>query len=230
MSAKLTKEPPAWHAEVIGRIRAGFDEIHQQFYSASRRAVWLGIYLHQAKERGKADKSIPHGQFGPWLKNNLPDLSRDTVAVYMTIGRGVLEKAKLSFSKFGKSEFCHDGKLPEKIESLIAGKNQQALFLEFKQAEEIEDGILAPKRGRRKGEGGNSAEHLAAIKAAEEKARIDNLTIEAKDTAKWLLENCDPEGLGKIPDAAFAKFCQSIETAWTFCRDLRTARKSGGAQ
>jgi hypothetical protein len=145
----------------------------------------------------------------------------------MNLGRHVEEKAKLQNDKnYHFDDLRNPNRLPPAVESLIEGKTQNELFLEFKQAEEIEDEVeIQPKRGRRKGEGGNSAEHLAAIKAAEEKARLDNLTVEARERRQWLLDFCGPESLGKIPDAEAAKFIDVMETAWAFCRDLRNARK-----
>lgn len=230
-TTKPTKAVPSWHAEAIGLVRANFNHIHTAFLSASRRAVWLGLFLNYIKERGKKDGSIPHGQFRPFLQTNFPDTSISQAAVYMAIGRGVAEKAKLQIS--GNRTFAtlaNPEQLPPAVEKLIAGKDQQALFLEFKQAEEDDEGNLNPKRGRRKGQGGNSAEHLAAIRAAEEKARIENLELEAKDFAEWFLKNCGPEGVGKISDKAFLKFCDAIQTGWEFCSHLRAARSKKGAQ
>jgi hypothetical protein len=225
--SKLVKAAPEWHAQAVGVIRSQFNEISDAFMSAARRATWLGLFLNYVKEKGKADKSIPHSQFGPWLEQNLPDISRRAISRYMTIGRDMAEKAKVQIGKNCHfDQMANPNYLPEKVEKLLEGKNQTELFLEARQAEEIADEVCnTRKRGRRKGEGGNSAEHLAAIKAAEEKARLDNLTVEARERRQWLLDFCGPESLGKIPDAEAAKFIDVMETAWAFCRDLRNARK-----
>lgn len=149
---KLQKLAPAWHAEATQIIEKNFEAIHTGFISATKQAVWFGIFLLEVKRRGKEDKSIPHGEFGPWLKRNAGHLSWETVCSYMRLARDVCEKGRIQISEF--SEICQGGKLPEAVLKIIEGKTQQQLFLEFKQAKSDADGNLEVMRGRREGEGG----------------------------------------------------------------------------
>lgn len=147
----LRKLAPAWHAEAVEMVKGNFASIHTGFVSATKQAVWLGIFLIEIKERGKRDTSIPHGEFGPWLKRNLPDLCWETTCSYMRLARDVCEKGRIQISEF--SEICRDGKLPEAVLRIVEGKTRHQLFLEFKQARTDADGNLMPARGRRVGEG-----------------------------------------------------------------------------
>jgi hypothetical protein len=181
---KLTKLPPAWHAEAATNLRASFGEIHRSFLDATRRAVWLGLFLNAIKEKGKADGSIPHGEFRPWVARNIPDLSYDTITTYMSIGRGVIETGKLQVtdyigfadhqSKNGHPLFDHDGKLPPNVEKLIEGKTQRQLCLEFKQGKLDDDDESHPRPGRRTGEGGRRALTIDETAAAFQKTAAND--------------------------------------------------------
>ena len=171
---KLTKLPPAWQTESVAAIRTMFSATHNLFLDATRKAVFLGLALLFAKERGKGDKSIPHGEFGPWLKRNLPEIQWSTCNVYMNLARNVAEKGEFQITDY--QEFAHAGKLPAKAEALIAGKTQSQLFLEFKQTNA--DGN--PQRGRPPGEGGKSSEpkgDIAEITAFHRKYSIRHMGV-----------------------------------------------------
>ena len=129
-SGSLTTLPPTWHVEAAAKLNQIFTGIHILFLDATKKAVWLGLFLNAVKERGKTDRSIPYGEFRAWAARNLPDLSYDSITTYMTIGRGVIESGKLQITDY--PSFAHDGQLPPGIEKLIEGKTQRQLLLTFK--------------------------------------------------------------------------------------------------
>lgn len=224
MTTKLTTRNPDWLNEAKDLLHQNFGAIHSCFLDAAKRAAWLGLFLNYVKERGKQDGSIPHGQFGPWLKNNLPDLNRDTIAMYMSIGRNVAEKAKIEFQKYGKSEICHRGELPEPVLKLVEGKTQYQLLPEYRQTE-IKDDTLISKRGRRKGEGGASKEQREAAQQKEEYARLEAIEIRAVENTEWLLENADDKHLGLISEAARQGLLDALDTAASYLRSLKGGAK-----
>lgn len=131
----LQKMPPAWHTEAVKLLTDNFTQIHAAFTDATKRAVWMGLFLNDIKARGKADGSIPHGQFGGWLERNVPDLSVSQVYTYMKLAAGVCDKGHFEIADF--REFAQvPGQLPPKIEKMIEGKTQQQLFFEFKNVDE----------------------------------------------------------------------------------------------
>ena len=171
---QLTKLPPAWHQDAAQSLKQSFDAIHIDFLNSTRKAVSLGLFLNAIKVRGKEDGSIPHGEFRPWCEKNVPDLNPYTLSTYMTIGRGVIEKAQLEIADFaafasgsqkiGDLSFAHSGQLPSKVEDLISGKTQQQLLLAFKQTR-LKNDCYDPTVGRQPGEGGREAEPDGDISA-----------------------------------------------------------------
>jgi hypothetical protein len=145
---KLTKLPPAWHAEAVDLLKKNFAGIHSAFLDSTKKAVWLGIFLNEIKRRGKEDRSIPHGEFIPWLDKNLPDIHQETCRTYMRLGREVCEKGKFQIADFPQYS---QGNLPAEALKLIEGKTQKQLFLEWKQV----DGDGNARVGRLPGEGGS---------------------------------------------------------------------------
>ena len=152
MNNKLQKMAPAWHAEAKQIISEDFEKDHAKFLDSTKRAVWWGLFFNHVKQRGKEDKSIAHGGFGPWLKSNAPQISWESVCTYMRLARDVAEKGKFQISEFLK--FAHNGELPETVLKIIEGKTQQQLFLEFKQVKKNAEGDFEACPGRREGEGG----------------------------------------------------------------------------
>ena len=184
---KLTKLPPAWHQDAAQALKQSFNAIHNDFLNATRKAVSLGLFLNAIKQKGKSDGSIPHGEFRAWCQTNVPAISYPTVTTYMTIGRGIIEKAHLKIADFAafagngqKAEnqlFAHNGQLPESVEDLISGKTQQQLLLEFKQTR-LKNDCYDPTVGRQPGEGGREAEpdgDIAAIIAFHRKYSIRHM-------------------------------------------------------
>lgn len=129
----LTKLTPQWHTEAATLLQQNFEQIHSNFLDSTKKAVWLGMFLNHIKEKGKADGSIPHGQFGPWLEVNLPTISRQTVKVYMRLATNVCEKGKFQIDDF--RHFAELGKLPPTVLQIIEGKTQHQLLLEFRNPE-----------------------------------------------------------------------------------------------
>lgn len=138
---QLQKSPPAWHAEAIQLLNENFNAIHAAFLDATKKAVWMGMFLNHIKDKGKADGSIPHGQFGPWLEKHVPQVSWNLCNTYMRLATGVCEKAHFQIVDF--PQFAQIGHLPPEVEKVTEGKTQQQLFFEFKNVDA--DGN---KRGR----------------------------------------------------------------------------------
>lgn len=145
----LQKLPPAWHAEAKELLNANFDKIHLAFTDATKRAVWMGMFLNHIKAKGKEDGSIPHGQFGPWLEKNAAEIPYRTLHTYMQLAVGICEKGKFEICQF--STFAQTGELPPKIEKMIEGQSQQQLFLEYKNVDANGNPLKAGcAQGRRK--------------------------------------------------------------------------------
>jgi hypothetical protein len=135
MKNKLTKLAPAWHAEAAQMLNENFGKIHAAFTDATKRAVWMGMFLNYIKQRGKEDGSILHGEFGPWLEKTVPEVPWRTANTYMNLANGICEKGHFEIRQF--SEFAGlPGHLPPKIEKAVEGKTQQQLFLQFKNVDE----------------------------------------------------------------------------------------------
>ncbi len=130
MTNKLQKLPPSWHSEAVEMLTQNFEQIHRTFLDSTKRAVWLGLFLNHVKARGKEDGSIPHGEFGPWLQKNVPELNRDTCTTYMQLATNVAEKGNFQITEFPK--FAQGGHLPPALENIVEGKTQAQLCFEFK--------------------------------------------------------------------------------------------------
>lgn len=227
MSSKntLTKLPPAWHAEAIGILKDNAAGIHAAFLDATKRAVWLGIFLNEIKERGKADESIPHGQFGPWLEKNLPDLSWHQANVYMRLGRGVVEKGKVQIGDF--LQFARGGKLPESALKLIEGKTQQQLCLEFKQMEQNDaTGEMEKKVGRLQGEGPLPLEKRNLRKQIEAADEVDEESCRSWVADTLLLADGRSTILTEQKLAMLIKVERTANVMLTRVRSLIKARKA----
>lgn len=142
MIKAIQKAPPRWHAEAAQLLTENFGAIHAAFTDATKRAVWMGMFLNHIKAKGKEDGSIPHGEFMPWLEKNVPDVPGRTARTYMKLADGVCEKNQIQIGQF--SQFAGlPGHLPPKIEKAIEGQTQQQLFLSFKNVDENGDPLKA---------------------------------------------------------------------------------------
>ena len=162
-----------------------------------------------------------------------------TKGVLESVGFDTVEKYLAAASGFstamngGKFLLCPDKKVPddvkplrEKIFELVDGKTQRALFLEFKQAKEDEEGNAKPKRGRMKGQGGVSAEQRAAAAEREEQARLEELAEQITESNEFELQIADATGLGKMDSRLLEKFITARETSVAYARRVLESRSS----
>lgn len=162
---------------------------------------------------------------------------------YMALTKNVLESVGFPtinkylghISNSQTMRICHDGKflllpdkkipaevkpLRDKICSLIDGKSQRQLFLEFKQAEEDDDGNAKVKRGQLKGSKGLTKEQREAAKLREEQERIEDLELASDDTVKWLEKNCDDKNVGAISEKKAARLLEAVQYAQDYLTNL----------
>lgn len=205
-----------------------FQRVHDLFTDATKRAIWMGMFLNHIKARGKEDKSIPHGQFGPWLEVNVPQLNRDTVATYMRLATGVCEKGKFQISDFPK--FAGNGQLPPKISELVEGKTQQQLFLEFKQADPDDLENPKAKRGQLKGSKGLTKEQREKAAQRAEQERLNELEQTLLERIDWLMEISDAKNLGMMDARLLKKFADAADTASGFAKRVIASRNEKGGQ
>jgi len=223
MGNKLQKGTPAWHAEAVTMLKGNFEKIHTTFCDATKRAVWLGFFIVSIKERGKADGSIPHGAFMPWLAKNLPEISVSQTKVYQTLARNVAEKGKIQIADFRLFE--NGGELPDKVLKLIEGRTQDQLMFSFKQVEDVNDGDLRTKRGRAKGEGGATKEQRALAKRMEAETEIAGLRIQITQFGALADALANDAAIGNPElDAEFAEVFPKIENLFRYMQRLQQAR------
>lgn len=212
------KEIPAWHAEAAAALNSNFAPIDSAFHEAKRRAIWYGMFLIHVKERGKADKSIPHGQFKKWIKLHLPDIPRTTVASYITSAKELLGKIKLSHKKFQALEFSTDGKLPKQIEEGIAKvESRFQLHMEYKQSK-IEDDALVTARGRIKGQGGATKKQREDAQARKERLRREKVEVWSINAVDTLKEYADAKHFGELTDETKQALADAMRLALPFLK------------
>ncbi|HEV2329217.1 MAG TPA: hypothetical protein VGY56_10555 [Verrucomicrobiae bacterium] len=167
------------------------------------------------------------------------DLTKNVLesAGYATIGKFLGSAARLANdANLGHGQFLltEAKNVPEKlmpirdkIFEIVDGKTQKQLFVEFKQANEDDDGSgdRHKKRGRLKGSTGLTKEMREKAAQRQEEARIAELEETTKETAKFLLENADAKNFGAIDPKILAKLCEAMETAQGFAKRLETSRK-----
>jgi len=203
-----------------------------------RRVVAFGLYCFQVKA------AMPHGQFMPWLKKELPDLGDRTVRTHMGLTKNVLEACGIKMADYLQigctQPICRTGKfllmpekkvpaevkpLREKICALVDGKTQRQLQLEFTQVDEDENGELKPKRGQLKGSKGLTKEQRLAAKEREERERIEDMELDAKDWIKWAEKHADDKHIGSMAATMPPKLREAAELIVAYCRDLEQRRK-----
>lgn len=207
-------------------LKGNFEKIHSTFCDATKRAVWLGFFIVSIKERGKADGSIPHGMFRPWLAKHLPEISLSQIAVYQTLARNLAEKGKVQISDF--RTFEKGGlDLPDKVLKLIEGKTQDQLMFSFKQVEEVNDGELRAKKGRKKGEGGATKEQRARARLMQAETEIKGLRIQITQFGELADALANDKAIGE-PEVQqqFEEVFPKIENLFRYMQRIQTARKS----
>lgn len=197
MSKALAKKAPAWHAEVAAEIKREFAETNELTESARRRRARLGLMLIWVKEAGKADDSIPHGQFGGWLEANCPSIPRRTIGDYITEAKSICE-----LLRWQNGEIRHFETPPhlllsakpadlkgvekerrEKLAGIIDQQKHVRAVTQYKQVKLVDDANV-PARGQMKGSKGLTKEQRLAAKAKERGATIANLK-------QWLADHGD---------------------------------------
>ena len=218
----LTKTPPPWHQEAKQLLTENFEKIHLAFTDATKRAVWLGMFLNHIKARGKEDGSIPHGQFGKWLEQNVPDLDRKTISTYQRIANGVCEKGKFQNGNF--SHFAEIGQLPPPIEQLVEGKTQQQLLINFGQIDDENPEVNAGRRGQKPGSKGLTKEQRAKAAERAEQEFLNELEETVVERTAWLLEIADAKHLGALEVGVLRKFVEAAEIAGNFAKSIIKSR------
>jgi hypothetical protein len=218
MSKTSLQRVPSLKSGKNAEAAAHLTHLCEEARNGLRRVVALGMFCFQLK----AD--LPHGQFQPWLAQHCPDVSYRSLAGYMQLTRGVLEKCGMS--NVQALHFCHGGEillleeakvpkesrpLREKIFHLIDGKTAHQLMLDFKQSDEDEEGNLKSKRGRTKGCKGTTKEQRQAAREREEQERIEEIEISSGEYRKWMEKHGDAKGVGLISAGEFKKLRATVE-------------------
>lgn len=177
MSKHIIKQAPEWHAKVIAEINREFAETNELSETARRRRARLGLMLIWVKEAGKADGSIPHGLFRPWMDKNLPGIPLTTAGNYITEANSICDLLKWQKTQIGLFETPPHKLLTAKPDDLsgtdkahqkklLAVIDQQSHFAAVTKYAQVElrDDATVAKVGRRKGEGGASKEQRHAHK------------------------------------------------------------------
>lgn len=235
---KLTKQIPAWHAKVIAEIERDYAETNELTETARRRRARLGMMLIWIKAVGKADGSIPHGEFQPWMKKNLPGIPLTTAGNYITEAKSICDLLGWQITQIGLFETPPHKLLTAKPEELsTADKAHQKKLLtvvdeqshfaavtQYKQVE-LKDDATVPKVGRRKGEGGASREQRVA-----HKIKLREMSLAEKRAAMLNAgHGCDLVFDELIADPeladAFDELFPKVENLYQFMQRTRAARK-----
>jgi hypothetical protein len=180
----LAKLAPAWHAQIAAELIKEFAATHELNETAKQRRARLGLMFIFVKEMGRADKSIPHGEFGPWLERNCKSIPRSTAGDYITEAKSLCECLRWEISEirnFAPHKLLianpetlsnEDRDRREQMVKVISDKSKFRAITQYRQAE-IKDDETVGKRGREKGAGGRPAELKGTIEevaAARKKA------------------------------------------------------------
>lgn len=220
-----------------------------------RRIVALGLFAWEVKEMQldhgewgpwlaanapklcRAD-SITGKPKASHALSNYMDLTKGVLESvgFSTVGKYLAEAAKFPRGgnlKPGGFLLLPDKKVPaeikplrEKICTLIDGKTQRQLFLEFKQADEDSS---KPKRGALKGSKGLTKEMRERATAREEQERLAELEEAITKSNEWELEISDAKSLGAMDSKLLEQFVQARETSLGFAKRTLEARKGGQA-
>jgi len=174
-----------------------------------RRVVRCGLYIEWIAA------NLPHGQFLPWLETNCPTINERVTYRWRTLAKNICEWSGLKFDNLsnltGNTVMlldCPVEELPKSIQAarkkiddlLDSAKTPKQLFLDmgFKQGELDDAGYARKKAGRRKGEGGASAEQRAKVALAVEKEQDNVITLKVIEITEWLNQFSDDKGLGRL--------------------------------
>lgn len=211
-AAALIKVPALIHGDDEA-VKKQFGDLFADAQNGMRRIVTFGLFALRVKLA-----CLKHGQFGDWVRGNFSESAYRTVRSHIQLTESTLEAcgikklkpifqngSALPISNHGDFLLLPEKSVPdslkplrEKICGIVDGKSARALFTEFKQAEEDDEGKVKKKRGRLPGQGGATKEQRAAAKLREEEERITALKLDAADTAKWCDKNGDDKNIGSI--------------------------------
>jgi hypothetical protein len=230
------------------------DKLFSEAQNGMRRIVALGLFAWELKETqlkhgefgawlaahcpklatldsvtGKPRASRALSGYMELTKGVLESVGFKTVGKYLGEAGKCANDAHLGGGKF---LLIADKKVPadlkplrEKIFALVDGKTQRSLFMEFKQAEDDDDGNPKVKRGQLKGSKGLTKEQREAAKLREEQERIEDLELAADETAQWLEKNCDDKNVGAISPKKAERLLEAVQYAQDYLTNLSKQRK-----
>lgn len=207
MSNEIQRPKPAWHAEAAEAIAKDFHETAAITEEGKKRRARLGLFCIWVKENGKADGSIPHGQWGDWLKHNLPEIPASTIGDYMTEANSICERLGWQISEIRKFEHPpHRLMLAEpatlkpadrtrqlELFDIIEQRTKFRAITQYKQVEMV-DGETVPRIGRLPGEGGKRA-----LTVSEKIAREQAEAVRALDLLCFTVKTMTP-AMGSVED------------------------------
>ena len=231
-----------------------FNKLFAEAQNGMRRIVAVGLFAWELKERqlkhgefgawlaehcpklatldsitGKPRASRALSGYMELTKGVLESVGYPTIEKYLNTAAQMCKDAHLGSGKF---LLIADKKVPEdikplreKIFALVDGKTQRSLFMEFKQAEDDEEGNLKVKRGQLKGSKGLTKDQREAAAARAEKERIEDLEVEAEEAAALLMDKCDDKNFGMIDEGKFNKFAKAVQYAHDYCQRVHQMRK-----
>jgi len=238
MSKHLEKQSPAWHAKVIAEINREFAEMNELSETARRRRARLGLMLIWLKEAGKADGSIPHGMFGPWMDKNLPGIPRTTAGNYISEANSICDLLKWQKTQIGLFETPPHKLLAAKLEDLkgvdkerhkklsdvIDQQKHIQAVTKYAQVE-VKDDATVPKRGRVKGEGGATKEQRALARQIQAETEIKGLRIQVTQFGELADALANDKAIGEPEiQEQFEEVFPKIENLFRYMQRIQTAR------
>ncbi len=210
---KLTKTEPAWHAQIAKDINSDFAETNEMNETARRRRARLGFKFLFVKSAGKADGSIPHGEFQAWLTRHCPAIPIRTAGDYVGEAKSVCDLLQWQIGEIRRFETpphlllsARPAELSEKAKAqqkqllnVIDQQGHVRAVTQYKQVK-LEDDATVPKVGRAKGSDGNPR---AKRLSAKERARMDALdvcTADSRTLVAIIEDNADDAHFGALAE------------------------------
>lgn len=172
----LAEGPPSLSPEKQSRLwvkqgSAVIDDTTEGLIHGMLKVTACGAFFNHICEEGKRLGVIPHGQFGPWIEKNFPQIPKSTLYRWREAATKVAEllglaggqnshngnfdgSAQLTLFRvaFGKSTLSkQDLGIRERLVNLIEGKTQKQLVWDFKEVVEAPNGevVVSPIGGDR---------------------------------------------------------------------------------
>ncbi len=234
---KIEKTAPKWHTEVAAELNREADALSAMGEEVEQRRTRFGFMLVWIKAMGKADGSIPHGGFRPWLEKHCPRLPLSTAGSWITQARSLMDPLKWKESDLvtfptpphrllvaNSEDLSGDDK--SHLKALNEARKRFVPLTRYTQVE-LKDDATVPKVGRAKGEGGASREQRAA-----HQRKLHEMDLKERQVfLRNLGEACDlaanKKGIGD-PEcgAEFDEVFPKVENLFRFMQSVREARKS----